>query len=67
MPEENSTVGLNSGQYQLKAPFVIYEDFEVNLQSLEEETELDLKAPYMKRINCHVPSRFCTYGTCAGC
>ena len=56
MPEENFFLRFHSGQYH----------FEVILQ---EETELYgssiSEAPYMKQINHHIPSRFCTYSTCA--
>ena len=49
-----------------KVPFDIYADFKVIFQ---EETKLYgssiSEAPYTKRINCHIPSRFCTYITCA--
>ena len=56
----------HSRQYQFKAPIAIYSDFEAILQ--EEEIETDSSIPeysYMKGINCHVPSGFCTYKTCA--
>ena len=65
MPEENFLVRFHSGQYQFKAPFVIYTDFEVILQSSEDETELDPEATYVREINCHVPSGFCNYATFA--
>ena len=65
MPEENSFVRFHSGQYQFKVPFTIYSDFKAILQISEEETELDPEAPYTKGINCHIPSGFCTYSTCA--
>ena len=66
MPEENSFVRFHGGQYQFKVPFAIYADFEVILQ---EETEIYgsfiSEDSYTERINCHVPSSFCTYSTCA--
>ena len=65
MPEENSFVRFHSGQYQFEDPLLIYADFETILHSSKEETELYSEASYMKRINCHVPSGFCTYSTCA--
>ena len=49
----------HSGQYQFRVPFVIYADFEVILQSSEDETELDPEAPYTREINCHFPLGFC--------
>ena len=61
MSEEHSFVRFHR-QYQFKVPFIIYADFK---QSSQEETEPDPEAPYMKRINCHVPSGFCPYSTCA--
>ena len=68
MPEENSFVRFHSGQYQFKVPFTIYSDLEAILQE-EEETELYgsfiSEDSYTKRINRHVPSRFCTYSRCA--
>ena len=63
MPEENSFVRFHSGQYQFRVPFVIYSDFEVTLQSSEDETELNPEAPYVREINHHIPSGFCTYVT----
>ena len=48
MPDKNSFIRFHSGQYQFKVPFVIYADFEAILQGLEEDTELDPEAPYMK-------------------
>ena len=66
MPEDKSFVRFHSGQYQFKFPFAIYADFEAILQ---EETKIYgsfiSEDPYTKRINCHVPSSFCTYNSCA--
>ena len=65
MPKENSFMRVHSGQYQFRVPFIIYADFEAILQSSEDETELDPETSYMREINCHVPSGFCTYATFA--
>ena len=65
MPQENSFMRFHSGQYQFKVPFIIYTDFKVILQSSEDETKLDPEAPYVREINCHVLSGFCTYTTFA--
>ena len=63
MPEENFFMRFHSGKYQFKDPFVIYAD--VVLQGSEEETNPDPLNSYMRDINHHVPSRFCTYTTFA--
>ena len=63
MPEENSFVRFHIGQYQFKVPFIIYADFKAILQSSEDETELNPEAPYVREVNHHLPSRFCTYAT----
>ena len=49
MPQENFFMRLHSGQYQFKVPFIIYLDFEVILQSLE-ETDSDPLSSYMRDI-----------------
>ena len=65
MPTENPFVKFHSGQNQFKVPFVIYADFEAILQNVDEEAETnpDPLSSYTRKINRHVPSGFCTYGT----
>ena len=65
MPKQNSFMRFHSEQYQFRVPFIIYTDCGAILQSLKDETELNLEAPYSREINCHVPSGFCTYATFA--
>ena len=65
IPQENSFVRFHSGQYQFKAPFAICNNFKVILQSAEEETNSDPLRSYLRKVNCHVPSGFCTYTTFA--
>ena len=65
MPQENSFVRFHSRQYQFMVPFVIYANFKAILQSSEEETDSDPLSSYMRGINHHVLSRFCTYTTSA--
>ena len=65
MPTENPIVKFHSGQYQFEVPFVMYADFEAILQNVEEETNSDSQNPYMRKINHHIPSGFCTYSTFA--
>ena len=48
MLEENSFMRFHSGQYQFKVPFIIYADFEVILQSLEEGTDPNPLSSYKK-------------------
>ena len=50
----------SNGQGQLKAPFVIYTDFESILEPMATASN----DPSIQQINCinkHTPSRFCTY------
>ena len=51
-------------QGQLKAPFVIYVDFESILEPMDTCSN-DPNIPYMNHINKHTPSGFCTYSTFA--
>ena len=50
----------HDGQYQFKAPFVMYADFEANLEPIQ-ATNPNLKESYTKEINKHIPSGFCVY------
>ena len=52
----------SDGQGQLKAPFVIYADFELILEPMSTCSN-DTTIPYTNHINKHTPSGFCTYGT----
>ena len=65
MPKQNFFMRFHSEQYQFRVPFIIYTDCGAILQSLKDETELNLEAPYSREINCDVPSGFCTYATFA--
>ena len=65
MREENSFVRFHNEQYQFKVPFVIYADFEAIFKGLEEETDRgSATGSTMKRMNCYIPSGFCTCSTC---
>ena len=55
----------HSGQYQFKIPFVIYADFEMILQGLEEETDPDRLSSCTRDVKRHVPSGLCTCTTFA--
>ena len=58
MPEEGSLVKFHDGQYQFKVPFIMYTDFEVILDPIEEPCPSS-KSSYTKVINQHIPSGFC--------
>ena len=45
---------LHNGQYQFKAPFIMYADFEANLEPIEGSTSNPEEA-YTKEINKHNP------------
>ena len=63
MPKE-TILKFSDGQGQLKAPFVIYADFESILESMSTCSN-DPTIPYTNHINKHTPSGFCTYSTFA--
>ena len=60
MPEEGSLVKFHNGQYQFKIPFVMYADFEANLEPIQ-ATNPNLEESYTKETNKHIPSGFCVY------
>ncbi|XP_057290262.1 uncharacterized protein LOC130612946 [Hydractinia symbiolongicarpus] len=59
LPEEGSTVKFHNGQYQLKAPFIMYADFEAFTKDLpEEETKCGSST---EKVDKHIPTGFCCY------
>ena len=52
----------SNGQGQLKAPFVIYADFESILEPMATVSN-DPSISHINHINKHTPSEFCTYST----
>ena len=54
----------SDGQGQLKAPFVIYADFESVLEPMATSSN-DPSIPHINLINKHTLSGFCTYSTFA--
>ena len=59
MPKDN-ILKFSDGQGQLKAPFVIYADFELILEPMS-TFQNDPGHPYTNHINKHMPSGLCTY------
>ena len=55
-------LNFNDGQGQLKAPFVIYANFESILEPMATASN-DPSIPHINHINKHTPSGFCTYST----
>ena len=65
MPTKSKSVlKFSNGQGQLKAPFMIYADFESILEPIQGCSQ-DPTISHMNKVNKHVPSRFCTYSTFA--
>ena len=58
MPEEGSLVKFHEGQDQSETPFVMYADFEANLEPIQ-ATDPNPEELYTKEINKHIPSSFC--------
>ena len=63
MPKE-TILKFSDGQGQLKAPFVIYADFESILEPMSTSSN-DPVIPHINHINKHTPSGFCTYSAFA--
>ena len=60
MPKKGSFVEFHDGQNQIKAPFVMYADFEAILKPTK-ETNFNPNELYTKEINQHIPSGFRVY------
>ena len=60
MPKEGSFMKSDDGQYQFKAPSIMYEDFEAVFM-LNKGPTLNPESSYTKEINKHIPSGFCVY------
>ena len=58
MPEEGSLVKFHDGQYHFKVSFVMYADFEANLEPIQAANP-GPEESYTKEINRHIPSGFC--------
>ena len=72
--EQKKWLTFHDGQYQFKVPFMLYTDFESILKPVDKQcrdrmntmkTEKKGKAPYMEKINAHVPSGWCVHSTFA--
>ena len=53
------------GKTNSRFPSLSVPEFEVMLHGSEEETDLDPLSSYMRDMNNHIPSGFCTYTTFA--
>ena len=58
MPHKKPIVQYSDGQFQFKAPFIMYADFESILEPIQ-GPENNLKISSMRGINSHVPSGWC--------
>ena len=72
--EEEKWLKFHNSQYQSKAPFMLYVDFESILKPVDErytdkmntmKAKRKGKASYTEKINRHVPSRWCVHSTFA--
>ena len=72
--EEEKWLKFNNGQYQFKAPFMLYVDFESILKPVDEwyrdkmnrmKAERKGRAPYTEKISKHIPSGWCVHSTFA--
>ena len=56
MPRKGSTVEFYDGQNQFKVPFMMYADFEVLLELIQERVSGDPNEPYTSEVSRHIPS-----------
>ena len=61
MPSKGSTVEFYDGQNQFRVPFMMYEDFEMILEPIQERVPGDPNEPYTTKVNQHIPSGWCVY------
>ena len=61
MPRKGSTVEFYHGQNQFKVLFMMYADFEVLLESIQERVPSDPNEPYTSEVSQHIPSGWCVY------
>ncbi|XP_057296278.1 uncharacterized protein LOC130625239 [Hydractinia symbiolongicarpus] len=59
LPKEGSTVKFINGQYQLKAPFIMYADFEALSKEVSEEEKNSGSST--EKVGKHIPTGFCCY------
>jgi hypothetical protein len=65
LPKHGEVVEFKNYQKQLKAPFVIYADFESLLeQTAEAVGPYDTRNAYTKKYQKHTPNSFCLYTAC---
>ena len=61
MPNKGSTVEFYDGQNQLKVPFMMYVDFEVILEPIQERVPGDPNESYTSEVSRHIRSGWCVY------
>ena len=61
MPNKGSKVEFFKGQSQFKVPFMMYADFEVILEPIQERVPGDPNEPYTTKVNQHIPFGWCVY------
>ncbi|XP_057310573.1 uncharacterized protein LOC130648537 [Hydractinia symbiolongicarpus] len=59
LPKEGSTVKFINGRYQLKAPFIMYADFEALSKEVSEEEKNSGSST--EKVGKHIPTGFCCY------
>ena len=60
MPHKNPIVQYSDGQFQFKAPFIMYTDFESILEPIPGPSN-DPSISSTRRVNVHTPSGWCIY------
>ena len=60
MPQKGSKIEFCDGQNQLKAPFIIYADFELILEPIESPNQYP-NQPYSQNVNQHISTGWCAY------
>ena len=65
MPRKGSTVEFYDGQNQFKVPFMMYVDFEVLLELIQERVPGGLNESYTLEVSQHIPSGRCVYSKLA--
>ena len=63
--KENNTLSFRSYSKSMKVPFVIYADFEVFTQKLDDDKPRDYNSSYTAQYEKHSPSGFCYYIKCS--
>ena len=61
MPKQGSTIEFKDGQNQFRVPYIMYADFESNLEPMDHVELGSPNQPYTNEVNQHTPSGWCVY------